>query len=303
MHGSKSSELSVCPYRLECESIKKISVQGIVTSLHDRENAVPIDDTNIFEREVEPMLQIAICDDEASERSRLREWLTGYCTAHNLCCNFTEYACGEALYADYDDQSARFDLVFLDIYMGGMNGVETAAKVRQYDPMASIIFLTTSPDHAIEGYTVNADGYLLKPATNDQLTALMERLSHVLRRREEASLLAGGQNHSRRLDFADICWLESRNQNVKLHLMDGTVFISYERLCELESRLNAPCFLKCNRGMIVNMEHVKDASEDFVMCDGARIPIKVRERKNIREQYFAYMMATRVTGKGRKHET
>lgn len=246
------------------------------------------------------MLQIAICDDQAPERLRLREWLIRYYTAQNVSCAFTEYACGEALYADYNDQSARFDLVFLDIYMDGMDGVKTAASLRRHDPMVSIVFLTTSPDHAIEGYTVNAAGYLLKPAADEQLTALMERLSHLLRRREETSLLVGGRTHSRRVAIADVCWLESRNKKVELHLLDGTVHTIYERLAELEPRLIAPCFLKCNRGVIVNMEHVADVHENFVMCDGTTVPIKVRERKNIREQYFSYMIATRTGKKGGK---
>lgn len=80
-----------------------------------------------MEKEVKPVLRIAICDDEASERTRLREWLTGYCTAQYLYGDFTEYTSGEALCDDVDDRSAQFDLVFLDIYMDGMNGMECAA--------------------------------------------------------------------------------------------------------------------------------------------------------------------------------
>lgn len=249
------------------------------------------------------MLQIAICDDEAPQRLRLREWLTRYYTAQNVSCVFTEYGSGEELYAAYQEQTGRFDLVFLDIYMGGMNGIETAAALRGQDPLVSIVFLTTSPDHAIDGYTVSADGYLLKPAGEEQLTALMERLRQTLRHREENSLLVGSESRCVRIPFDRICWLESRNKAVELHLLDGTVHVVYEKLCDMESRLNAPCFLKCNRGVIVNMEYVTDAIEDFVMRDGMTVPIKVRDRKAIREQYYAYLMTTRTGGKSGEVKT
>ena len=244
------------------------------------------------------MLQIAICDDETAERTKLKEWLTRYFTAQNLGHVFTEYSSGEAICADYEEQFARFDLIFLDIYMQGINGMETAAILRNSDPLVSIVFLTTSPDFAIEGYAVNAEGYLLKPATDKQLSTVMDRLKRVLDQKAQSSLLVGSRTHGRRIAFSDICWLESQNRNVEIHLIDETVVTAHESFTEMEEALEAPCFLRCNRGVIINMEYVIDVQETFLMTDGASISMKVRDRKNIREKYFAYML----TKMGRKAE-
>lgn len=242
------------------------------------------------------MLHIAICDDESAERTQLRTWLTSYLTGQNIGCTFTEYSSGEPLCGDYEDQLVRFDLIFLDIFMGKMNGMEAATILRKFDPLVSIVFLTTSPDYAIDGYAVNADGYLLKPATEQQLSTVMKRLKLVLDQKVQNSILAGSRTCIRRILFNDICWLESQNKNVELHLVDGTMIVDHKTFTEVEESLVAPCFLKCNRGAIINMDYVVDVQETFLMHDGASISIKVRGRREIREQYFAYML----TKMGRK---
>lgn len=242
------------------------------------------------------IVRIAVCDDEAQERLKLIAWLREYYDGRGICFHINEYSSGEELMADYEDGAAS-DLIFLDIYMDGADGVETAAGVRRFDTDAVIVFLTTSPDHAIEGYSVSADGYILKPADDAALTRLMSRLEDKLRLSEERSLFIGNASHSVKLPFKDIVYAESRDKNVDVYMADGTKHRAYERFGDVEPRLAAPCFLRCNRGVVINMDHVLDAGDNFTMSGGARIPIKVRERKRIRDQYYAYMMLTRMKDK------
>ena len=110
------------------------------------------------------VIRIAICDDLYNERNMIQSLLTSIQNEEQkLEFNITQYEEGEALLMDMEENLSEFDLVILDIYMDGINGMETARKIRENDINIPIVFLTASPDFALESYDVNAFGYLLKP--------------------------------------------------------------------------------------------------------------------------------------------
>lgn len=86
-----------------------------------------------------------------------------------------EYSRGETMVDDYDDGSVDFDLIFMDIFMDGMLGMEAARCLRRYAPHVSIVFLTTTPAYALESYDVYAYGYLVKPLNGEKTAALLRR--------------------------------------------------------------------------------------------------------------------------------
>lgn len=86
------------------------------------------------------MLRIAICDDQPSERELLSRFLRSYFAAHPYEYILTEYARGETLVDDFEDGLVSFDLIFLDIYMDGMLGMEAARGVRRFAPRVPIVF-------------------------------------------------------------------------------------------------------------------------------------------------------------------
>ena len=124
------------------------------------------------------MLRIAICDDQPSERELLGRFLRAYFAAHPYEYELTEYAGGEPLVDDYEDGCACFDLIFLDIFLDGILGMEAARSLRRFAPRVPIIFLTASPDYALESYDVRAYGYLVKPLDAGRAGALLERVDH-----------------------------------------------------------------------------------------------------------------------------
>lgn len=120
--------------------------------------------------------KIAICDDVEVERFVLKRQLMVYFQKNGGEAQIQEYESGESLLADIEDGYLWPDLIFLDIYMGALNGMDTARKLRKLGVKAPIVFLTASPDFALESYEVEASGYLLKPAEEEQTTALLHRL-------------------------------------------------------------------------------------------------------------------------------
>ena len=121
------------------------------------------------------MLRIAICDDLKSERDMVKGFLRSFFAAVPYEYTLAEYSRGETMVDDYDDGSVDFDLIFMDIFMDGMLGMEAARCLRRYAPHVSIVFLTTTPAYALESYDVYAYGYLVKPLDGEKTAALLRR--------------------------------------------------------------------------------------------------------------------------------
>ena len=120
--------------------------------------------------------KIAVCDDVEVERFVLKRQLMSYFRLTGAKAEIREYVSGESLLADIEEGYIWPDLIFLDIYMGNLNGMDTARHLREMDVEAPIVFLTASPDYAVESYEVEAAGYLLKPAREQQTHAILQKL-------------------------------------------------------------------------------------------------------------------------------
>lgn len=106
-------------------------------------------------------LNIAVVDDLALERTMLADFICKYCTEHRIAANLIHFTNGEELLADFVAQ--KFDIIFLDIYMSGLNGIDTAKQLRKIDTACRLVFVTNSDQHAVQGFRVRAFDYLLKP--------------------------------------------------------------------------------------------------------------------------------------------
>lgn len=232
------------------------------------------------------MIKIAICDDIASEREELQSILLMIQnTEQNWNFDITQYESGELLFMDLQEQRI-FDLIFLDIYMDGMSGMEIAQKIRKRKMETPIVFLTASPDFALESYDVNAFGYLLKPIDADKLTAVLERLL-VYYNRPRVSIQC---DRKRRYLFLDeIMYVESQNHNIYIHLVKGETLTSGEKLNALEEKLDNR-FLRTHQSFLVNMCFITDVVEDFILKDGTRIPIRKRQHKAISDAYYRFFV-------------
>lgn len=245
------------------------------------------------------MLRFALCDDEESAHAALRETIStipGYRRAADV--RISEYRRGEDLLADVTEGYERFDLVFLDIYMDGITGVETARRLRAAKDRTPIVFLTTSPNFGVEAFEVEAAGYLLKPAGREKLSAL---LGKVLAPAYQPRVMLLCSRERRYFNLGDILYAESFSHVVQLHLVSGEVVACSENLMELEKALADPRFLRCHQSYLVNLEHVKDVREDFLMDTGVHIPIPVRRRREMADIYYRFFVSAAV-GRGAGEE-
>ena len=119
-------------------------------------------------------MNIAIVDDIAAERALLRSRLERQLSRRNIQANLLEYETGEAFLSSC--AKLQFAVLFLDIYMNGVNGIETAKQFRSMDARCLLIFTTTSTDHALEGFRVRAMHYLVKPYTEEMISDLIDEI-------------------------------------------------------------------------------------------------------------------------------
>lgn len=231
------------------------------------------------------MFHIAICDDLSEEREKIRLSLKAGLAACDVPAEFMEYDSGNALLSAWENGNLDVNLIFLDIYMAGLDGVEAARRLRKMGCRTDIIFLTTTPDFAIEGYEVEAAGYILKPLEQEKLLQLLERLFQ----RENSTIITLRQGSSVfTIVPSEIVYIESNRNLLTIHTVRETIPY-YGRLDEMADKLQEKKFLRCHQSFLVNMDRIYAAEDDFRMETGEIVPIRVRERKAIREAYFHYI--------------
>lgn len=231
------------------------------------------------------MYHIAICDDLIEEREQFTQIVQSIgIDPLSIQC----FESGESLFFEYNRGEANFDLIFLDIYMDGMNGMEIAIKLREQGYKGAITFLTTSKDFAIESYEVEAIGYLIKPLTKEQVEKIFIKFLKP-KFRPSICLLVGREKRYFYLD--DIAYLESRNHDILVNLISGEVLRTRGKLADVETKLDDPRFLSCHKSFLVNMQLICDVKEGFILKNGADVPIKIRGRNRITEMYYSYYVS------------
>ncbi|MDE6841720.1 MAG: response regulator [Oscillospiraceae bacterium] len=113
------------------------------------------------------MIQIALCDDEANIRKLLKQYLLRFSAETGQKVEVLEYASADQLLQNYP---VGLDLLLLDIYMDGVDGMEAAKTIRTFDPQVCILFITTMYHRAIDGYAVRAFGFIKKPISYAELS-------------------------------------------------------------------------------------------------------------------------------------
>ena len=225
-------------------------------------------------------LQIAICDDLEEERVILSRMLRNYARRQGLSLQVHFFVSGEELLQSVRRANAC-QVLFLDIYMPGISGVETARRLRAAGYGASIVFATTSTDHGVDSFEVGASDYLVKPFRQEEvdraLDWCLEHMPEPLR-----SLSVYAEREPQEFPLASVLYIEVLGHQSHIHTLRQTVVVR-KSLDDLERAVDSPDFFRCHRSFLVNLGHVERIeSSDFLMSDGARIPISSANRPRAR---------------------
>ena len=229
------------------------------------------------------MIEIAVCDDEAVIREQLEQFLKRNVSD----CRIEAYAAGEELLA----ANKSFDLVFLDIQMQGLSGMETARALRTRKEDMILIFVTGLKECVFEAFDVSAYHYLLKPLEEEKLGEVLERALGEVRKRksqEKTKLLIQTRNRSVNLDQSAILYLESRGKKVEIHIPGETIEV-YASISKLEEQLGNS-FYRCHRGYLVNMAYIMEYRTDQIrLNNGEEVYLAKEKYQTFVKTYMRYL--------------
>lgn len=234
------------------------------------------------------MLRIAVCDDDKIALKDTVSMLDKWAQEKGIEIEICAFENGDNLLDE--NRLCHMDIIILDIIMPLLNGMDTAKEIRQEDKATHIIFLTSSPEFALESYEVKAKGYLLKPVDYRKLAELLEDCSRDFEREPEHLILKTEFGYQK-IYYKEIEYIEAQNKIITFYMRDKKKIKTTETLRSFESKLNNTAgFFKCHRSYIVsilNVDHF-NASE-ITTKSGYRIPIARGYGKAFQEAYFAFM--------------
>ncbi len=237
------------------------------------------------------MLRIAICDDNISDLSNMVSIVNDYIfmQRNKLEIEYAAFQSAVDLIAAMES-GQRFDLLLLDILMPLMNGMEAAKEIRQYNQDIKIIFSTSSPEFAVESYTVGAFYYAIKPIWKDKLVLLLDKVIADIKVAEGVSFLIKSKTgltriYTNRLEYAEVI-----GRTIFYHIIDGSVIEAVGSMVELEDELlNHQNFIKPHRSYILNLDYIDTLGQrEIVMRSRSSIPVAKANYKAIKSAYISY---------------
>ena len=233
-------------------------------------------------------MRLAIIDDLVTEQEKLQGFLDRFCKEKQVECHVEKFSSGKEFLTRGD---FAYDLLFLDIFMEELDGLETAAAFRQHNEKCLLIFTTTSKDCAIKSYRVRAFDYLVKPFTYQQflesMLLVVKELNvlHQFIEVKEGYLI-------RKIACKDIIYVDYSNHYTHIHTTDAIIssHIPFEKI--RERLVPYKQFLYCNRNCLLNMDQIQDVeNNEFVMNNGERLATKRNEYNSLYQSYADYLFA------------
>lgn len=231
-------------------------------------------------------MKIAIVDDIERDRKKLNDYITFFTKENQLIAKISEFESGETLLAS---NIKSYDVIFLDIYMEGINGLEVAKEIRTLNQTCLIIFITSSDSFAIESYGVRAFHYLLKPYDYERFNLVFELIDKELKGNSRYIEIKESRE-IRRILVNDIIYVDYYNHYVQFHCVQA-VYKTYAKFSEMIEKLNDfSQFLLCSRNVMINMRRVKALEHrEFIMEDSTRLLINRNQLIEHREHYYDFI--------------
>lgn len=242
-------------------------------------------------RQDKDMLRVAICDDEEYFRIREKTLISQYMEKHKYEYQTDVFSSGkELLYTG--ESPSKYDVIFLDVNMDEIDGIEIAKKIRELTNEVFLVFITGFVTYALEGYKVDAIRYILKDddclekTIAECMDAILLRMNYV--EEKELFVFKEGQKE---ISIDDIQYIESNLHRLIFHMKgaDASQYNMYEKLDVIEKRLEAYQFCRIHKSYLVNLKYMNKIERYQVeLSDGVVLNIAKPRYPEVRKQYISY---------------
>ncbi len=232
--------------------------------------------------------KIAIIDDEPERTAELEGLIARYHEEHPE----DDYS-AESFHSAENFLSRGcngYDVIFLDIQMPSVSGMDVARRIRETDKTVLLVFVTNMAQYALESYDVHAYDFILKPIGYKGFAMRFDRIHRELSHRQTGAEIALSYGtEKRRMRVCDITYAEVAGHNVIVHTSDGDGFRVRSSLADLEKKLEPFCFVRCNSCYLVNLDHVKRIKGDYAVVGEDELRISHLKRPSFLGALAKYM--------------
>lgn len=232
------------------------------------------------------MYRIAVVEDEQQYRDEVCQYIEQYATEHQLKFDVTTYTDGQEI---VDDVQKHYDIIFFDIEMTLLNGMDAAKVIRERDVDVVMVFITNMAQYAIEGYEVGALDFVLKPIDYYGFSFRLARaLGRVQKKQGNLEFAINTPGGIKKLNSNDIYYIEIENRFLVYHTAEGD-FSQRGTLQSAEEMFQDYHFVKCNHWYLVNLKYVTEIEENIVHVAGSRLEISRRNRAHFLKEVTEYI--------------
>ena len=233
------------------------------------------------------MWKAAVVEDEREAAERIAEYLGRFGEENGETFDGSYYGDAEAFLAGYDPEC---DIVFMDIQLPDMSGMDAARALRAVDSEVTLVFVTSMVQYAVSGYEVSALDFIVKPVSYPNFAMKMKRVLRERRLRAPRSdeLSLSGEGGVRRVSVSSVKYIEVVGHHLIFHTFDGDADVC-GALGEMEKTLAGKGFSRCNNCYLVNLRHVSEIRPASCIVGGEEVQISRRRRKAFMDDLTAYV--------------
>jgi len=233
------------------------------------------------------MLEIAICEDDIIQQERLEILLSEIGLQESI--NLRKFDSGEKLIKSYESDD-KYGIILLDMQLDLLDGIQTAEIVREYDKNCLIIIITSVMEYAVEGYSIDAYDFIMKPVDKVKFARVINKAVKELQVRMNKTYLIQARDTTKAIKLSEIQFIESNRNRVIIHTNTET-YTNNENISSVVDKLGKDGFVRISRYYIVNIYYIKEIGvKTLILISGEELNYSEKYRDNIKKEYLNFMM-------------